>query len=50
MLSSTSFGDNSFLTHSFSKQSLTNNVIDLVRARVVEVFTFQYQSNTELLT
>ena len=41
MLACTGFGNHARLAHAFRKHGLTNGVVDLVCARVVEVFTLQ---------
>ncbi len=41
MLSGTGFGNDAPLSHAAGQQRLTESVIDLVRAGVVEVFTLQ---------
>ena len=45
MLTSSSFGDDSLLPHTLCKKYLTENIIDLVRAGVVEIFAFEYETN-----
>ena len=50
MLSGASLCNDSLLTHSFSKKSLSENIVDLVGARVVEIFALQDQANAQLLT
>ena len=41
MLSGAGFGDDTALAKTFSEQSLTNGVVDFVRAGMVQVFAFQ---------
>ncbi len=41
MLPGTGFGDDAGLAHALGQQGLPQNVVDLVRTGVVEVFTFE---------
>mmetsp|Transcript_4117 Transcript_4117/g.15030 ORF Transcript_4117/g.15030 Transcript_4117/m.15030 type:complete len:361 (+) Transcript_4117:43-1125(+) len=46
VLTGTSFSDNTLLTHALRQQRLSNRVVNLVRARVVQVFALQVHVRT----
>ena len=50
MLACTCFGNHARLTHTLRKHGLTNGVVDLVRAGVVEVFALQIDLRTAHFT
>ena len=49
VLPGTRLGDDSRLTHAGSQQRLSENVVDLVRSRVVEVFSFEVDAGPTAL-
>ena len=49
VLAGTGFGDQVRLAHALREECLANHVIDLVAARVVEVFTLEHQPEAEVL-
>ena len=49
MLPGTSLGDDARLAHAGSQQRLSENVVDLVRSRVVEVFSFEVDAGSTAL-
>ena len=50
MLSRTSLGDDTRLTHSLRHQDLSDGVIDLMSSRMVQVLAFQIQLTAVFLT
>ena len=46
MLTGARLSHDTFLTHALSQQNLPKNIVDFVRTRVIEIFTFQNQSDT----
>ena len=49
MLPGTCLSNNSLLAHALCQQHLTEHVIDFVGTSVVEIFTLQEETNTQLL-
>jgi hypothetical protein len=50
VLAGARFGDDALLAHALGEKRLAENVVDLVRAGVIQVFALQQQTNTELAT
>ena len=46
MLTGPSFSDDTSLAHTFGQQCLTQYVVDLVRTRVIQVFTLKQDPST----